>query len=519
MTATNATTSTAHDIHRSPPHSAEAEQGVLGSMLHSPRDVIGECVDRISGEYFYIPAHQTVFDVLAELWHNGQAIDLITFTQVLRDRNLLDAIGGASFVTSLYTFVPTAANVNYYLDIVRDKYVLRQIIASCTECVRRAYEEQESVAYLLDEAQAVMTRLAIGADQRDVIRHVEAGVDQVITDLDNAYHRRGSEAVVGYGTGIIDLDRMTTGFQKQQFIVVGARPSTGKTALALNMAAHMAVTDSRAIIFFSLEMSYEQIVRRLGSNIADVPLQKFRDGFLSKKDFAEIPGRLAPLRTAPIWIDDTPALTIGAFKARARRAAVQFGIKAIFVDYLQLMKSTSRRAEDNLRIEVTEISGALKATAKELNVPLICCAQLNREAEAREFGRPKLADLRESGSIEQDADIVIMLWRPSRHLESYKQREKLSQILKLKSAGTGKNLFGRDADDKLTDEELGERDDQINTYTEIIMPKQRDGPVTDEKNRIRLRFEGDIVKFQNVTKKAWSNNAAERQQIDNDELD
>jgi len=234
----NSPTASAQDIHRAPPHSVEAEQGVLGSMLISPRETIAECVERINEEYFYIPAHQTIYEVLVDLWNAGQAIDLITFTQVLRDRNLLDTVGGAPFVTSLFTFVPTAANVGYYLEIIRDKYILRQIIATSTESVRRAFEEQDDVSNLLDEVEQQI--FAVGEDRfKGQMLSMKDQVMEAIESIEKLYERKGG--ITGISSGFVEFDRMTSGLHPSEMIVIAARPSMGKTALAMNIAEHVAI--------------------------------------------------------------------------------------------------------------------------------------------------------------------------------------------------------------------------------------------------------------------------------------
>src|ERR1700675_1122919 len=231
-------TGSAQDIHRAPPHSVEAEQGVLGSMLIAPRETIAECVEKINEEYFYVPAHRTIYNVLVDLWNAGQAIDLITFTQVLRDRNLLDSVGGAAFVTSLFTFVPTAANVGYYLDIVRDKYILRQIITASTESVRRAYEEQDEVSNPLDEVEQKI--FAVGEDRfKGQMLSMKDQVMEAIESIEKLYERKGG--ITGISTGFFEFDRMTSGLHPAEMIVIAARPSMGKTALAMNIAEHVAI--------------------------------------------------------------------------------------------------------------------------------------------------------------------------------------------------------------------------------------------------------------------------------------
>ncbi len=230
----------------------EAEQGVLGSMLISPREIIAECVEKINENYFYVPAHQTIYTVLVDLWNAGQGIDLITFTQILRDRNLLEAVGGASFITSLFTFVPTAANVGYYLEIVRDKYILRQIICACTEGVRRSYEEQDEVNKLLDEVEQKI--FAVGEDRfKGKVLSMKDQVMEAIEAIEKLYEQHGG--ITGISTGFDELDRMTSGLHPAEMIVIAARPSMGKTALAMNIAEHVAMNEKRPVAVFSLEMS------------------------------------------------------------------------------------------------------------------------------------------------------------------------------------------------------------------------------------------------------------------------
>src|SRR2546423_1057774 len=250
-------TSFSQDVGRTPPHSVEAEKGVLGSMLISPREIIAECVEKINEEYFYIPAHQTVYVVLVELWNAGQGIDLITFTQVLRDRNVLETVGGAAFITSLFTFVPTAANVTYYLEIVREKYILRQIIAACTESVRRAFEEQDEVHNLLDEVE--QKSVSVGEDRfKGQLLTMKDQVMEAIEAIEQLYERRGG--ITGISTGFAELDRMTNGLHEAEMIVIAARPSMGKTALAMNIAEHVAINEKLPGAGFSLEMSSQQLV-------------------------------------------------------------------------------------------------------------------------------------------------------------------------------------------------------------------------------------------------------------------
>jgi replicative DNA helicase len=446
-------TSSSQDIHRTLPHSVEAEQGVLGSMLISPREIIAECVEKINEEYFYVPAHQTIYVVLVELWNAGQGIDLITFTQVLRDRNLLETVGGAAAVTSLFTFVPTAANVTYYLEIVRDKYILRQIIAACTESVRRSFEEQDEVHNLLDEVEQKI--FSVGEDRfKGQVLTMKDQVMEAIEAIEKLYERRGG--ITGISTGFAELDRMTNGLHESEMIVIAARPSMGKTALAMNIAEHVAINEKLPVAVFSLEMSSQQLVQRLLCSRARVNLQKVRDGFLAERDFPSLTAAASKLAEAQIFIDDTAGLSILELRAKARRLKAQKDIKLLVVDYLQLLRSTTRRAQDNRQLEISEISAGLKGIAKELKIPVIVLAQLNRQPEARTGGKPRLSDLRESGSIEQDADLVGLLVRPE--------------------------IYEEDEDARA--EKAGE--------AELIIAKQRNGPVGE----IALTFLKEFTRFE-----------------------
>src|SRR6266852_1028348 len=446
-------TGSAQDIHRAPPHSVEAEQGVLGSMLISPRDAIAECVEKINEEYFYVPAHQTIYNVLVDLWNTGQAIDLITFTQVLRDRNLLETVGGAAAVTSLFTFVPTAANVGYYLEIVRDKYILREIIAASTESVRRAYEEQDEVNNLLDEVEQRI--FAVGEDRfKGQMLSMKEQVMSTLESIEKLFENKG--AITGVSTGFRDLDKLTSGLHSSEMIVIAARPSMGKTALAMNIAEHAAIQLKLPVAIFSLEMSAQQLVQRMLCSRARVNLAKTRDGFLAEADFPKLTNAASKLAEAKIFIDDTASLTILELRAKARRLKAQQDVQLIIVDYLQLLRSTSRRAQDNRQLEISEISAGLKGLAKELKIPLIVVAQLNRQPEARSGGKPRLSDLRESGSIEQDADLVGLLVRP----EIYEE------------------------DEEARAEKAGE--------AELIIAKQRNGPVGE----IQLTFLKEFTRFE-----------------------
>jgi replicative DNA helicase len=449
-------TGSAQDIHRTPPHSVEAEQGVLGSMLISPREAIAECVEKINEEYFYVPAHQTIYTALVELWNAGQAIDLITFTQILRDRNLLESVGGAAFVTSLFTFVPTAANVQYYLEIVRDKFILREIISASTESVRRAYEEQDEVNNLLDEVEQRI--FAVGEDRfKGEMLSMKEQVMSTLESIEKLFENKG--AITGVSTGFRDLDKLTSGLHSSEMIVIAARPSMGKTALAMNIAEHAAIEVKLPVAIFSLEMSAQQLVQRMLCSRARVNLANTRDGFLAEADFPKLTHAASKLAEAKIFIDDSAGLSILELRAKARRLKAQQDVQLIIVDYLQLLRSTSRRAQDNRQLEISEISAGLKGLAKELKIPIIVVAQLNRNPEIRTGsgkGVPRLADLRESGSIEQDADLVGLLVREEYYADSDEERTELE----------GK--------------------------AELIIAKQRNGPI----GQVKLTFLKKFTRFE-----------------------
>jgi len=446
------------DTHRTLPQSPDAERGVLSSILLDPRNVCGLAVEKgVTAEYFHIPAHGIIYNTLIELWNAAKPIDIILLTQLLNNRNLLDQVGGPAYVTELLSFVPTAANAEYYIDIVIEKYTLRQIITTCTECAARSYEDQENVSGLLDDVEAKV--FAISNERyKAKLPGIKEHVFEAIESIEKLYERRGS--ITGVSTGFTDLDRMTDGLHGAEMFVIAARPSMGKTAFAMNIAEYVAVDLQKAVAVFSLEMSSQQLVQRLLCSRARVNMKKIKDGFLSERDFPSITTAGAQLSASQMYIDDTAGLSILELRAKARRLKTQHDIQLIVIDYLQLLKSPSRRAADNRQLEIAEISSGVKALAKELNIPIIVLAQLNRNPESRTGatkGRPRLSDLRESGSIEQDADIVGLLVREEYYADG--------------------------------DEEVKEK---LSGKATLIIAKQRNGPVGD----IPLVFQKDFTRFE-----------------------
>src|SRR3989440_3090234 len=401
---------TAPRVDRLPPHSPEAEQGVLGCVLLSPNECMGESIEKFKSgaEVFYDLRHQTIFSTLAEMYDSREAIDIITLQQRLKNKQLLEEVGGIAYLSALPDTVPSAANLSYYLDIVLEKYLLRKMIHTCTEVVGRVYEFEGEVDSLMDEVERDILRISESRVQSQTITIKEL-VKKAINTIESFHQRQGM--LTGVGTGFVDLDKMTSGFHEGEMVVVAARPSMGKTSLAMNIAEHVAIELKLPVGVFSLEMTAESLVLRMLCSRSRVTLRNIRDGFLAERDFPKLTGSAGKLANAPLFIDDTSGLSILQLRAKARRMTQQYGIKLFVVDYLQLLHSTSRKA-DNRQQEIADISNGIKALSKELDVPIIVLSQLNREVE-REKGRPpRMSDLRESGAIEQDADLVGLLYRP-----------------------------------------------------------------------------------------------------------
>jgi replicative DNA helicase len=446
---------TARQVPRSLPFSEDGERGVLCSLLLSPRDVADICILRLRSDAFYIPAHEIIYSLVIEFGEKSKPIDFVALKQTLKDRNQLEEIGGPEYLSDLYNFVPTAANAAYYIDIVREKYVLRRLISTCTRLSTQCYDQQGEIEPLLDEAEKEIFAIT-GEHVKTEIVPTKDLVMEAIEQIEKLYENRGS--VTGLPTGFVELDRMTSGLHAAEMIVIAARPSMGKTAFAMNIAEHVAMDIGKAVAIFSLEMSSQQLVQRILCSRAKVDLQRVRNGFLSERDFPNLTAAASQVAAAKMFIDDTPGLTVTELRAKARRIKSQHDIQLIVIDYLQLLRSMSRRAQDNRQLEISEISSGIKALAKELSLPIIVIAQLNRQPDtrAKEGGRPRLSDLRESGSIEQDADLVGLLVRP----EYY------------------------ETDDEAKQERAGE--------AELIIAKQRNGPTGD----VPLTFLKQYTRFE-----------------------
>jgi replicative DNA helicase len=388
-----------------PPQNLEAEQAVLASMLLDPAaiDRVEEILDENA---FYRSAHRKVFQAIAALSARNESVDLITITEELRRRGDLDSVGGATFLQSLLDAVPSAANVAHHARLVLEKGVLRRMITAAGEIIEKSYEASQPWTQILDQAEQTLFAISQARLKKEFlpIKDVLKTTFEIIEELYE--HKR---AVTGVESGFEDLDRYTAGFQKSDLIIVAGRPSMGKTSLMLNIAEHAAIKKQLAVGVFSLEMSKEQVVQRFLCSQARVPAQRLRTGFLKESEWPKLTDAAAHLSEAPIFIDDTPAIGLMEMRAKARRLKARHGLSLLIVDYLQLAQGIG--LAESRQQEISQISQGLKALAKELEIPIVAGSQLSRAVEARENKRPILSDLRESGAIEQDADLVMFVYR------------------------------------------------------------------------------------------------------------
>ena len=434
-------------LEKIPPQNIEAEMAVLGSMLLE-EDAINDAIEIIDSTHFYKDAHAKIFSCVVNLFNHNKPVDLITLTDELKRINSLEAIGGASYLTNVVNAVPTAANVGNYARIVKEKSILRLLINKTTQIITESYDANSKVDELLDRAEKTIFEIT---DKR-----VEGGllpikelVNEAVEKIDKLYQNKSQ--VTGLPSGFVDFDSKTAGFQPSDLIIIAGRPSMGKSAFALCVANHIGVEEKIPTAFFSLEMSREQLVQRLLCLHARVDAHSVRTGFLSTSDWPKITAAAGKLSESAIFIDDTPALSVLELRAKARRLKSQHNIQLFIVDYLQLMRGGGK-TQDSRQQEISEISRSLKALARELNVAVIAISQLSRAVESRTDHKPMLSDLRESGAIEQDADVVTFLFRE----EYYNPTE------------TNKGL------------------------ADVIISKQRNGPV----GTIKLTFLKEYTKFE-----------------------
>ena len=438
------------ELGRNPPQNISAEQAALGSMLLQEEAIL-HSVDILKPEDFYRKSHQIIFRCILDLFEKSRGVDLVTLTEELNTRNLLEDVGGVTYLTNLINSVPTAANIEYYIKIIEEKSILRNLINNATKIISMGYEEKEDGKVLLDKAE----HLIFEVSQRN-IRQSFVPIKELITDsyekIEDLYHRE--EFITGVSSGFDEFDEITTGFQPSEFIVIAGRPAMGKTAFCMSIAQYASISKNTPVAIFSLEMSKSQLVQRMLCSEARIDAHDLRKGRLAEKDWAPLSMAAGRLSSAPIFVDDTSGISCLEIKAKARRIKAQYNLGLVIIDYLQLIQTAGRI--ENRQQEITEISRSLKGLARELNVPVIAVSQLSRAVEQRIERRPRLSDLRESGAIEQDADLVVFIYRE----EYYKPKTEKKGI------------------------------------AEVIISKQRNGPT----GKVELTFIKEYAKFENLAR-------------------
>jgi replicative DNA helicase len=408
-------------LEKLPPQNLDAEQSVLGAILLD-NHALNRALELLSPDDFYKEAHRRIFQAILDLYERNEAIDLVTLTETLRRRNDLEGVGGSAYLTELVNAVPTAANISHHAKIVHEKSLVRQLIRTTTEIATRGYESTERIEELLDYAEQRIFGIA-DAKMQPTFHHVREVVKESFELIERRYEQK--ENVTGVPTGFAELDDLTAGLHPGDLIIIAGRPGMGKTALALNIAQHAAIDKHKPVAVFSLEMAREQLVIRMLCAEARVDAHKLRSGYLGAADWPKLTAAAGRIADAPIFIDDTAALTVLELRAKARRLKRDQGLQMVIVDYLQLMRG--RGEADTREQEISEISRSLKALAKEMRVPVIALSQLSRAVESRTERRPQLSDLRESGAIEQDADLVMFVYRP----EVYGQTDENRNMAKI----------------------------------------------------------------------------------------
>ncbi len=437
-----------------PPQAIEVEEAVIGALMLE-RDAYVTIADVVDTHSFYKDEHRKIFDAIKYLSTHEKPVDLLMVTQELKDKNVLDEIGGAGYLTQLTRRVASAAHLEFHARIIAQKYIQRELIKVSSEIQVKAYDDTMDVDDLIDFSETSLFKVAEGNIKKETVP-IRPVIKLAIEQMELARHRE--DGLNGVPSGFTALDRITSGWQKTDLIIIAARPSMGKTAFVLSMARNMAVDHNKGVAFFSLEMSSLQLVNRMISSETELGSQKIRNGRLEDWEWEHLHHKIGRLENAPLFIDDTPALSIFEFRAKCRRLKMQYDIQVIIVDYLQLMTAgtDSRGSREQ---EVSMISRSLKAIAKELDVPIIALSQLNRSVESREGKRPQLSDLRESGAIEQDADIVTFIHRPE--------------------------YFG------ITEDESG---NSLIGVAELIISKHRNGAIGD----VHLSFRKELAKFSDL---------------------
>ena len=408
---------------RLPPQNLEAETSVLGAVLLE-NEALNRVLEILREDDFYREAHRRIFSAILHLYEHSEPVDLITLSEVLKTRGDLDAVGGVEYLNSLVNGVPTAANISYYAKIIKEKAILRKLINRATEIVSQSYSNSGDVDEFIDQAER--TIFEISEDRvRPSFYPIKDLIKSSFKTIERLYEKR--QLITGVPTGFQRLDELTSGLQPADLIIIAGRPSMGKTAFALNIAQHASVRATTPAAIFSLEMSKEQLALRMLCSEAKVDAHRLRGGFLSEADWPKLTRAAGSLSEAPLFIDDTPGLSALEMRAKARRLKIEHNLGLVIVDYLQLMRG--RASADSREQEISDISRSLKALAKELSIPVIALSQLNRRVEERGDKRPQLSDLRESGAIEQDADVILFLYRDEVYNKSEENRGKAEIII------------------------------------------------------------------------------------------
>jgi len=446
--------------HRLPPQNLEAEMSVLGGVLLE-NEALNRALEFLRTEDFYRESHRKIFNALIILGDKNEPADLVTLTAVLKDRGELEAVGGSTYLATLVDYVPTAANINYYCKLVKEKSVARKLIEASTTIATHGYEGGD-MEEILDQAEKSIFEISENR-MRPSYYPVKDILKDTFKSIEALYERK--ELVTGVPTGYHDLDKMTAGLQPSDLVIVAGRPSMGKTAFALNLVEYATTHADNSVpaVIFSLEMSKEQLVQRMLCSLAKVDAGRLRTGHLGESDWPKLTMAAGQLNETQIFIDDTPAISVLELRSKARRLKAEHGLGLIIVDYLQLMRGSNPESRQQ---EISEISRSLKALAKELALPVVALSQLNRSLESRTDKRPMMADLRESGAIEQDADVIMFVYREAVYCEDCKSRERTCEK-------------GHDKD------------------AEIIIGKQRNGPI----GTVHLTFRGEFTRFENQAKR------------------
>ncbi|MYL34454.1 replicative DNA helicase [Pontibacillus yanchengensis] len=408
---------------RTPPHNIEAEQAVLGAIFLEPQS-IATATEVLMPDDFYRASHQRIYEAMVNLSEKGEPIDLVTVTTALSNMKTLDEIGGVSYLSDLANSVPTAANIEYYTKIVEEKSILRRLIKTATNIVASGFSDEGEVETVLNDAEKSILEVAQRKDSGR-FKNIKDVLIEVYDNIEQLHHH--DEEVTGVPTGFRDLDGMTSGFQRNDLIIIAARPSVGKTAFALNIAQNVATHTGENVAIFSLEMGAEQLVMRMLCAEGNINAQSLRTGHLETEDWGKLTMAMGSLSNAGIFIDDTPGIRVNEIRSKCRRLKQEHGLGMILIDYLQLIQGDGS-SKENRQQEVSEISRALKGLARELSVPLIALSQLSRGVESRQDKRPMMSDIRESGSIEQDADIVGFLYRDD-YYEQDSERQNIIEII------------------------------------------------------------------------------------------